>query len=440
MGAQVKVYNLTQVTQHHGRTKLEPGEWTEVPYALASQLAKSPNYRVDDAALLGDYKFIDDGGRYLGWSSPMYYSDGYGSVGQEIAKTFLGMGVRLSIFPRDYDPGDSRFGGLRLDEWEHKAYVPRNVIDRLREPQDDCFYGFNLTWPKEVQRHPFVRGIGYTMFETTLPPREWAGCMNKCRRVVVPCQQNKQAFEDIGVTVPIHVVPLGVDPAKWRYSDERQDNPFGFIFLMSAGITHRKNPVAAAKAFVAAFPMGQHREQGVYLYLKTRGAGASGFRDWAKELPDDPRIRVIAEESTPSEMLAHMHNASAFIFPSRGEGFGLTPMQAMATGLPTIFSDNSGMSEYANPRYNYPIPCAEVPVPDAAHGGFPDSWGDCGNWWEPDFDAMVEAMREVYSNQSKAWAKGKRAAKWVRERWTLELTCRDLLDVVMLDAKESGIV
>jgi glycosyltransferase involved in cell wall biosynthesis len=136
------------------------------------------------------------------------------------------------------------------------------------------FYGINMTWPRDIHRHRFPRGIGFTMFETTHPPKEWSKCLNICRRIIVPCQQNKQAFEMQGTTTPIHVVPLGVNPDKWPTSDRRKlDGPF--TFLMAAGITMRKNPIDCVNAFIAAFP----RNAEVRLVLKTRGMEASPGRD-----------------------------------------------------------------------------------------------------------------------------------------------------------------
>ena len=430
----VQVFNYSGVRQILGSWNLLPDKWTEIPYHIALSLAGNPDYRIDDRALIGDFRFMDGGGLHLGWSSPFHYADGYGSIAQEIARTFLDMGIRLSIFSRDYDPSHAGFGGFSLDEWEAKAFVPRQIVDRLREPQDKCFYGVNMTWPRDVHRHPFVRGIGLTMFETTRPPSAWAEQMNKVRQIIVPCKQNKEAFEGIGVTTPIHVVPLGVAPEKWPFINRRGIKGLPFTFLMAAGLTYRKNPEGAAKAFVAAFP----HEKDVRLILKTRGeVTALGFRQWMSDLPQDDRIEVICEESTPEQMYQHMAVADAFVFPSRGEGFGLTPVAAMATGLPVIVSDNSGMSEYCDPQYNYPIPCYEVPVPKApSPAGYPMSFGDVGNWWEPDFYALVDTMRYVYHNQDEALKKGKKAAKWVREKFSVERTCQGILDVVMQDAKE----
>ena len=438
MGA-IPVTNISDRTQMWGAYTLEPSETVDLPYDLARTLAQMPEYKCDSVELLGEYKFLSESGTYLGWSSPFDYRDGYGSVGIDIAATFLKMGVGLSIYPRDYDPSDVRFGAIPLEKWAEDAHIPESIVDQLSSDQENCFYGINLTFPRDVAKHPFPRGIGYTMFETTLPPRDWADGMNKARRVIVPCKQNVQAFRDIGVTVPISVVGLGVDPDRWTRFDHKPDPFGGFTFLMSGGITHRKNPMGAARAFVDAFDRRQYPD--VRLIIKTRANHcAASFSDWANYCPKDERVQIVCEDSTPSRMVRWMHEADAFVFPSFAEGFGLPPLQAMSTGLPVIVSDNSGMSEYCDSRYNYPIPCEEVKVPDAAHGGYPDAWGDVGNWWNPDHDALVETMRKVYFEQEQAFAKGVAAAKWIRIAWTWEHTCKKLLEVVMNDAKGDGLL
>lgn len=434
----IPVQNVSSVMQGIGRWEIYPGATVRLPYEIAKVLATQREFRVEDPALLGDFSLKDDDGTYLGWSSPFYYADGYGSVAQEIAAAFIEkLGVRLSIFPRDYDPSMKRFGGIPLEEWASDAFVPESIVKRLLEPQDKCFYGINMTWPKDADDHHFPRGISHTMFESTRPPAEWVGPMNRCRRIIVPCRQNKQAFESIGVTVPIDVVNQGVNPDRWPVVDRTNwDNKKEFTFLMAAGLTPRKNPVGAANAFVKAFPNGEN----VRLVLKTRGdCTALAFRIWIDELPKDPRIQVVSEESTPDEMYRWFAESDAFVFPSHGEGFGLTALEAMTCGMPTIVSDNSGMSEYCDDRYNIPIPCREIPVPKQSDGGYPDAWGDCGNWWEPDEVALVRAYQTVWKNR-KVWARvGLKAAEWVRSEFRIDQTAKRMLDVVMADASDCGV-
>ncbi len=489
----IAVFNGSGYPEGYGNFELPPKRWAESPVRLLDAIRQTPRMVVDGPEVREAMGFPGSNEPVgevmpLGWSSPLHYADGYGSIAQEIADCLLteefelhqpapgepkrdrpwwhlrarvkaeakedetptGTRIALTIAPRDYDPSNTRFGGLPLERWEDEAFVPHSIVSRLIEQRDTrsrsgdwtdhttAYYGINMTWPRESYLHPFVRGISLTMFETTRLAAGWAECLNRCRRIIVPCDQNKQAFEDSGVTSPIEVVPLGVVPEKWpvpfRSADCGVRNREQFTFLMAGGLTLRKNPLCAARAFAAAFP----NNPDVRLIFKTRGAITSpGFREWARDLPRDDRIQVVFEESTPQRMAAYFHEADCFVFPSRGEGFGLPPLAAMCTGLPTIVSNNSGMSMYANPRYCYPIPCEEVKVPDHDHGGFPRAWGDVGNWWEPDLDAFVEIMRHVYRDRDKAAKKGARAAQWVRDNWTVRQTCEKLLGVVMKDAGET---
>jgi len=47
--------------------------------------------------------------------------------------------------------------------------------------------------------------------------------------------------------------------------------------------------------------------------------------------------------------------AELFIYPSRGEGFGLPPLEAISSGCPAIVADNSSLLEVVqNPNYRFP--------------------------------------------------------------------------------------
>lgn len=432
----IPIFNLSPVSQGWGSYTIPPRRSLDVPKDLAIQLAEMPDYRCDSEEILDTYPFSKDGLIHLGWSGPFWYPDGYGSISQEIASYLCGMaGVKAIISPRDYHPGMGKCGGHELKDWTEKAFVPENIVEALSSPQEKALYGINFTWPRECHRSVWPRTIGYTMFETDSCPIDWVRSMNLCRRIMVPSAHCIQAFQNRGVTTPMHVVPQGVNPDAWPVID-RSEHTGPFTFLIAGGLTHRKNPIGAVRAFLCAFP----EKQDVRLLVKTRaGEIVGGFQNWLKQIPKDDRIVIIAENSTPRDMLTYFGKADAFVWPSRGEGYGLTPVQAMSTGLPVIVSDNSGMSQFCDPRYNYPISCKTVKVPDQQNGGYPDVWGDCGNWWEPNFDELVETMRSVYKHQGKARRKGQRAAEWVREKWTIGHICQKILEVVCDDAKESGL-
>ena len=61
------------------------------------------------------------------------------------------------------------------------------------------------------------------------------------------------------------------------------------------------------------------------------------------------RERIIFTGFVPDNELAAIYAmAKAFCFPSFAEGFGLPPLEAMASGIPVIVSDTTSMPEVCN--------------------------------------------------------------------------------------------
>jgi len=267
--------------------------------------------------------------------------------------------------------------------------------------------------------------IGWTMFETDRLPsgsNSWCGPTGNASDMIntftdvliVPSQHNYHLFRNSGVQKPIKVIHLGVDTDS--YMKMVRPHRDTFTFLMAGVLTIRKNPGAVLSAFLDLFKDNEK----VRLVLKTNSGTLGHFQMPYKN------VTIIDRFATPEEMLGYYRDADAFVFPSKGEGFGLTPLEAMATGLPTIFADNTGMSEYADKEYNYPVPCSTMTKATR----FPVKWGNVGNWYEVDYHALRNAMEEVYKQRNLWYEKGLRAADWVRKEWSYKRTAENLLTVV----------
>lgn len=268
--------------------------------------------------------------------------------------------------------------------------------------------------------------VGFTMFETDKLPSSkgmnpWSGLSGKasdmCNEMdllLVPSEHNKELFRKEGVTVPIEVVNLGIDPN--QYPTIIRPKRKTFTFLMTGVLTIRKNPGTALSCFLDLY---KDRED-VKVVFKTN-SGTMGHIQMPYK-----NVIIIDEFSLPEQMFCYYRDADAFIFPSRGEGFGLTPVEAMATGLPTIFADNTGMSEFANKKYNYPIACPKKTPAQR----FPPKWGDVGNWYEVDYHAFRDAMKEVETNRAESYEKGMNSAKWVHENLTFDNTASRIIELL----------
>ncbi len=109
-----------------------------------------------------------------------------------------------------------------------------------------------------------------------------------------------------------------------------------FLVMSNSEINENKNITTSIKAVAA--------NEGVHLLVCGSGKMLDECKALAKELSADDRIIFAGYRFDAKELL---NCADAFIFPSHREGLGLAAIEAMASGLPLIVSDNRGTREYA---------------------------------------------------------------------------------------------
>lgn len=253
---------------------------------------------------------------------------------------------------------------------------------------------------------PFSKNIAIVPFETTLVPPSWVPRINSFDAILVPCAQNKQMMVDSGVTIPIEVIHWGVDTDKFSEIDRRDDGVFTFGTMGALSI--RKGTNILVNAFERAFPT----EKDVRLVCKT-SSRVYPF------MSKDKRIEVQQGPVSHEELINEFFNkVDCFAFPTLGEGFGLTPLEAMATGIPAIVTGWSGPMEYMRPEVGWTI---DYTMDEAKEFSDPRTGvykEPCGQWAIPAIDHLVYLMRYAYEHQDEVKAKGKAAAEYVRREWT----------------------
>jgi glycosyltransferase involved in cell wall biosynthesis len=342
--------------------------------------------------------------------TPTASADGYGVAGEMLTLAAVGLGADVQVIP--YDWADERFNDPEFLALKAHESAKRDIVC--------CFF-----LPYALQRFQSRVTLSMTMFETDRMPDVWAALVERfADGMLVPSEHCRQVFSE-RVSVPVEVAPFGTDTDLYTFVEREERSPW--VFLMSGLLHYRKGLEFALRAFREEFEPGED----VMLWLKTRRS----FLDFGTESIGlaDPRVRIIDEDYTREEMRTIYHSADVLLAPSRGEGSGLTPRDAMATGLPVIVTDWSGLKEIADDRYGWAIPVEDLepaPQENSSYGRGVTGGGDLGNFARPSVSALRAAMRDSYENREDARSKGRSGAAWMRERWTWERCARTWLDAI----------
>ncbi len=138
------------------------------------------------------------------------------------------------------------------------------------------------------------------------------------------------------------VIPLGVDYS--RFSDDTAyPNRFGRPYILFVGnIEPKKGLDILLDAYGRIADCVEES-----LVIAGRIAWKSGgIVSRIREMERDGKV-IMAGRISEAELPSLYKHASAFVFPSIEEGFGMPVLEAMAAGVPVIHSDHPAVSEAA---------------------------------------------------------------------------------------------
>lgn len=303
-------------------------------------------------------------------------SMGYGRMGVYLAREI----ERLGISVYDHLPGQTDFGSMEFDKPGHSKVC-------------------NLACWVSVPSHAkgWVEGqhtACYTMWEANRLPESFRENMHEFDTIIVPSYQNLEMFSAYHDNV--HFIPLGFDPDLWHYQPvSPPEDEFRFLI---GGSGPRKGTDLAFKAFKKVFKTYPKDGPVPILQMKNpRGEPQFAGFDRVQMIPG--KIPAQAEV----DLYADAH---CYLQPSRGEGFGLQPLQAIATGRPTILTAAHGHDAFAH--LGYGLDSTLVPAAYFLHG-------HAGEWWEPDLDQLCEYMEYVFNNYEDAAALAQDNAEKAKE-------------------------
>ncbi|QWF16146.1 glycosyltransferase [Lysobacter capsici] len=378
-----------------------------------NKVSHSDMFLKSQETFLGKWKTVLDA-RYsqrLHLRSTFFQPVGYAMTARQIALGLDEQGVSIS-YEYLYGPG-TVFPVAESAEQSTGVYSLEIIRQRAapEAPTPTLIYG-------QADSFNTVKGgyrIGYTMLETTGVPTDWVEGCNGLDELWVPTEFNKWTFSRSGVTVPIKVMPLGLVDTNYfnpEIAGLKIEGVFSFLSIFEWG--ERKSPEILIRAFNRAF---RSTDPVVLICKYTNrdpGVRPDEIIRSLKLDPDGGRIVYSENESVPYYQVAQLYRSSdCFVLPTRGEGWGMPILEAMACGIPVIASYWSAQQSFLDNDNSYPL---QVSLVDAEakcpyYLGF--------KWALPDEDHLIRLFRHVFENQEQARAKGRQAAIDVAEHWSL---------------------
>jgi len=362
------------------------------------------------------------------WTAPLFNPSGYATEARHLVLELLRRRHPIGVVPLDTQAGF----GATLPAAE-RAALEEAVRSRRRLPADAL--GVLHSSPTTCALlHASWTGTGpvafRTMFETARLPPGFVGDLARADEVWVPSRYVADSFLKSGVRTPIRIVPDGVDPFRFRPDGPRllEAPQAGCVFLSVFEWTDRKGWDLLLRAWATAFD----RRADVVLVIRSSlpvwlGAAPAGelerrlnrfLHGIGRSRRQVAPIVLLERELDPDDLPALYRSADVFVLPTRGEGFGLPFLEAMASGLPVVAPAIGGQADFLrNDTARLVAVDRLVPAPptvDVPHyAGLP--------WAEVSLSDLVAALRELAADPTARVELGRRARAAAASHWSWEM-------------------
>jgi len=143
-------------------------------------------------------------------------------------------------------------------------------------------------------------------------------------------------------------------------------------------------------------------------------------RQLGMSLDSLPRVQVLTGNLLSKDMPKLFKAFDAFVLPSRGEGWGLPIMEAMAMEMPCIATNWSGITEFINEENSFPLEIEGFETFDLENIQARRA--------KPSVNHLRQLMRYVITHPKEAKRKGVRARQDVIKNFSEESVSQRVLD------------
>ena len=264
--------------------------------------------------------------------------------------------------------------------------------------------------------HHGYKNYGMVHFETTnFRTSNWQYSINCLDHLLVSCEENKQAALDSGVNIPISVVPIGLDPNKYKEKSswpQPLELSIGtrYCFYHIGDWSYRKGSLDLVKAYFETFNKNDH----VVLILKCYCEGKTeqeseqmiksdieNLKSNMRLYPFDmyPPVIILAGYYT-ADIVERLHvTGDCFISLERGAAWNLPAFYAAAYGKWCIVNGWGGQSQFLWPENGILLNYTMTPVYGMSTCPYPNLYTAREYWAEADKEEFKVEMKKAYDTK-----------------------------------------
>lgn len=245
----------------------------------------------------------------------------------------------------------------------------------------------NFSQPEHYKLHRNQYQISYTPWESTVIPESWKMYLDACDEIWTTSDWCGNVFVDNGYN-NVKVYPHGIDPM-WKPRKRLDNDVIKFLHIGEPA------PRKAGQMVVDAFGYLFGNNPNFHLTIKAAGHNTTRvFNNYIDKniigVPNEfyNNVTINTELLNDEELVQLYYDHDVFLYPSYGEGFGFIPLQALATGMPTICT--AAWAHYKD--FLGPLKLKSEIIES------PWQFPHLGKVFEPDYQHLLELMRDVSLN------------------------------------------
>lgn len=237
----------------------------------------------------------------------------------------------------------------------HKfSTVLEDKISELTDKKSDSFdIIVQHCLPRDYRYIGGSKNIGFVALETlNLKNVLWVKKIDMMDLVWVPNKASKECLVKSGINpdkIKIFHHSFNFDKvSKSENVANVSELQYSFNFAFVGEFNKRKN----LEALVLAFHNEFNKNENVNLYIKTNGDPdtiskfCESVKDRMGKCNNYKKEIIVCDYLNESVLLSTLKQCHAFVMPSYGEAWSYPAMEAMAVGLPVIYTDGIGIEEY----------------------------------------------------------------------------------------------